>query len=45
MAHTAESDPTFSAVSIISIIVKIGRMIPIMPRGAPKEDINDRVRK
>ena len=45
MAHTTESDQTFSAVSIISIIVKIGRMIPIMPRGTPKEDIRDNVRK
>ena len=45
MAHTQESDQTFSAVSIISITVKIGRIIPIIPRGTPKDDIRDRVRK
>ena len=45
MAATQESDHTFSAVSIMSMIVYIGRIIPIMATGAPMPVINDMVRK
>ena len=45
MAHTQESLHTFSAVSIMSMIVKIGRMIPIIPTGALMPAIRERVRK
>lgn len=45
IAQTQESDHTFSAVSIISMIVYIGSMIPIMPIGAFTPDIRERVRK
>ena len=45
MAQTQSSDQTLTAVSIMSIMVKIGRMIPMMPMGAPIPDINESVRK
>lgn len=45
MVQTHESDQTFSAVSIISIIVYIGKMIPISSIGAPIPDIKDSVKK
>ena len=45
MVQTHESDQTFSAVSIISIIVYICKMIPISSIGAPIPDIKDSVKK
>ena len=45
IAQTQESDQTFSAVSIMSIMVYRGRMMPIMPIGAFTPDISERVRK
>lgn len=45
MAHTQESDHTFSAVSIMSIMVYMGNIMPIMPTGALMPVISDSVRK
>ena len=45
MAHTQESLHTFSAVSTMSMMVKIGRMMPMMPTGAPMPAMRERVRK
>ena len=45
MAQTHESLHTFSAVSTMSMIVKMGRMMPMMPTGAPVPDMRERVRK
>ena len=46
IAHTHESLHTFSAVSTMSIIAKIGRMMPMMPTGAPGVPaMSDSVRK
>lgn len=45
IAATQESDHTFSAVSIMSIIVYTGKIIPMMATGAPMPDISERVRK
>ena len=44
-AQTQESDHTFSAVSIMSITVYTGNMMPIIPTGMFTPLINDRVRK
>ncbi len=45
MAHTQESLHTFSAVSTMSMMVKMGRMMPMMPTGAPMPAMRERVRK
>ena len=45
MAHTHESLHTFSAVSIMSITMKMGRMIPMIPTSQPMPDMSERVRK
>lgn len=45
MVQTHESDHTFSAVSIMSMIVYIGRITPITATGAPIPVISDNVRK
>ena len=45
IAHTQESDHTFSAVSTMSIMVYMGSMMPSTATGAPMLDISEKVRK
>ena len=45
IAQTQESDHTFSAVSIMSMTVYTGNMMPIIPTGMFMPLINESVRK